>query len=575
MQWSREGIAGMGWGRAARLSQSGGLLGRPDGLPHATGRPLRAAAGVIGLAGLAWLLANLPLFWAAAAVAAGSGGLLLLRFPHLAWPGLALVLPFASAVKRGPVSAADVMLGAAVLLWFVDGARKGRLRLNTGLLPALVVIYLLALLLSFPNAIDLQEAVEGVIKWLQMLVAVLLIQEALTTRQVRWLVWGLLAGGVLQAMLGIYQFVFRIGPPNFLLLDRFMRAAGTFGQPNPFAGYLGLTLPVAVSLFLMNLSSIAGRPSTGLRQAFAGTVLYGGAAAVIGAGLAASWSRGGWLGAAAGVGVVLFLQGGPLVKGAALAGVGTVMLLGPLAYRYIPSSLTDRLADLPAYLGTGMWEVVQQPVTDGNFSVIERLAHWIAALRMWEMSPWLGVGPGNYAAVYPQVRLDRWEDPLGHAHNTYLNVLAENGLVGIIAYLALWTGVVIWLICMRGRVLRRGRKQVDGQRSSQLPSVEQMPSMAWTAAVLSGVLGVIVHLSVHHVFDNLFVQGMYLHVAFWLGAAVALVNGRRTGKVDAVPDSNFGAGGRDVNNLQEIREHTALHPAQGRSGKIFKKRSAF
>ncbi len=515
----------MGWVGAARLNLSGGFLGRPDGLPHATGRPVRTAAGVIGFAGLAWLLANLPLFWSAAAVAAGGGGLLLLRFPHLAWLGLALALPFASAVKRGPVSLADVMLGAAVLLWFVDGARKGRLRLNTGLLPSLIVVYLLALLFSFPNAIDLQEAVEGVIKWLQMLVAILLIQEALTTRQVRWLVWGLLAGGVLQAMLGIYQFVFRIGPPNFLLLDRFMRAAGTFGQPNPFAGYLGLTWPVAASLFLMSFSSMVGRPSTGLRQVLAGTVLYGGAAAVIGAGLGASWSRGGWLGAAAGVGVVVFLQGGPLVKGAALAGAGAVVLLGPLTYRYIPSSLTDRLADLPAYLGTGMWEVVQQQVTDSNFSVIERLAHWIAALRMWETSPWLGVGPGNYAAVYPQVRLDRWEDPLGHAHNTYLNVLAENGLVGIIAYLALWTGVVVWLVCMRGRVLRRGRKQVDGHFRSQSLGFAPMPSLAWTAAVLSGVLGVIVHLSVHHVFDNLYVQGIYLHVALWLGAAVALMRG--------------------------------------------------
>ncbi|MDE0197562.1 MAG: O-antigen ligase family protein [Caldilineaceae bacterium] len=513
----------MGWGGAARLSLSGGFFGRPDGLPHATGRPAATAAGVIGLAGLAWLLSNLPLFWAAAAVAAGGGGLLLLRFPHLAWPGLAVALPFASAVKRGPVSLSDVMLGAAVLLWFVEGARKGRLRLNTGLLPSLFVVYLLALLLSVPKAIDLQEAVEGVIKWLQMLVAVLLIQEALTTRQVRWLVWGLLAGGVLQAMLGIYQFVFRIGPPNFILLDRFMRAAGTFGQPNPFAGYLGLTLPVAASLFLMSLSSITRRVSTGLRQVLTGTILYGGAAAVIGAGLLASWSRGGWLGAAAGVSVVLFLQGGPLVKGATLAGAGAVMLLGPLTYRYLPGSLTDRLADLPTYLGSGMWEVVQQQVTDSNFSVIERMAHWIAALRMWETSPWLGVGPGNYAAVYPQVRLERWEDPLGHAHNTYLNVLAENGLIGIIAYLAMWTGVVVWLICVRRRVLQRGRKQVDGQYSSQSLGVAPMPSFPWTAAVLSGVLGVIVHLSVHHVFDNLYVQGIYLHVALWLGAAVALM----------------------------------------------------
>ena len=554
----------MGWGRTIRLPQRSGLPGRPNGLPYASGRQIRTAAAVFGLAGLVWLLAEPPLLWSTAAVAAGGAGLLLLRFPHLIWPGLAVALPFASALKRGPLSLADFMLTTAVLLWFVDGVRKGRLRLNSGLLPLLFIVYLLALLLSFPNAIDLQEAIEGVIKWLQMLVAILLIQEALSPRQVRWLVWGLLAGGMLQAMLGIYQFVFRIGPPHFLLLDRFMRAAGTFGQPNPFAGYLGLTLPVAVSLFLLNLASIVRRPSTGLRQVLAGTALYGGAAAIIGVGLLASWSRGGWLGAAAGIAVVLLIQGGPVVKGAALAGAGAVMLLGPLTYRYIPSSLTDRLAGLPIYLGSGMWEVVQQPVTDSNFSIIERLAHWIAALRMWEMSPWLGVGPGNYAAVYPQVRLDRWEDPLGHAHNTYLNVLAENGLIGILAYLALWTGVVIWLFCMRRRILLGKWEMVDRQRSPASSSATPLPSSAWNAALLIGVLGVVVHLSVHHLFDNLFVQGMYLHVALWLGAAVALVNSGPNGNAEAVSsvvlkpvDAAQEAGKGNRNNLLRGRTRVA------------------
>ncbi len=524
----------MGCGRTAGRPLSGGLPSHPNGLPYQFGRQVRVAVAVVGLAVLAWLLAELPLLWSAAAVAVCGGSLLLLRFPHLIWPGLAVALPFASSLKRGPLSLADLMLGAAVLLWFVEGVRKNRLRLNSGLLPALFTVYLAALLFSLPQAIDLQEALEGVIKWLQMLVIVLLVQEALSPRQARWLVWGLLAGGVLQAILGIYQFIFRIGPPNFLLLDRFMRAAGTFGQPNPFAGYLGLTLPVAVSLFLVSISSFLSRSGGSMRQLSIGTVAYGGAAAIIGAGLLASWSRGGWLGAAAGAGIVLYFQGGPIVKWAALAVAGAVMLLGPLTYQYIPSSVTDRVADLPTYLGSGMWEVVQQQVTDSNFSIIERLAHWIAAIRMWEMSPWLGVGPGNYAAVYPQVRLARWEDPLGHAHNTYLNVLAENGLIGFFAYLALWTGVVIWLLRMRRQILRRRWERVDPGRGQLPASPAPLCRSTWNAALLAGVLGVVIHLSVHQLFDNLFVQGIYLHVALWLGVAVALARGGRSGNAAAL-----------------------------------------
>ena len=60
-----------------------------------------------------------------------------------------------------------------------------------------------------------------------------------------WLALGLLTGGALQGLLGIYQFLFGVGPEGFLLFGRYMRAHGTFLQPNPYGGYLGLLLPLA------------------------------------------------------------------------------------------------------------------------------------------------------------------------------------------------------------------------------------------------------------------------------------------------------------------------------------------
>ncbi len=521
----------MGSIRTARLSPNGAEFTRAPNLTGVVALRARQAVGILALLALAFLLARLPLHWAAASVAAGAAGFLLLRFPWLIWPGLAVALPFASGVDFGPLSMADGLLAAAVAVWFVNGVRCNRLRLNVGFVPSLVLFFVLALLLSFHNAINLQKAVEGVIKWLEMLLIILLVQEAVPRGRVRWLVWGLLAGGALQAGLGIYQFVFRIGPPNFLLLDRFMRAAGTFGQPNPFAGYLGLTLPVATALFLNALSSFFMRSPTRESEpqdkpaalgmpAWAGSLAaivgYGGAAAVIGLGLLASWSRGGWLGAAASLAVVLLFQIGRKIATAALAALAVLLAAGSALARFIPTSLTDRLADLPAYVGLGMWDVVRQPVTNSNFSVIERLAHWIAALRMWELSPWIGVGPGNYAAVYPQVRLPRWEEPLGHAHNIYLNVLAENGLFGLFAYLVMWGGVVGWLVYQR-RQMRKGMAGVPLLRN-RMP----LQPALWNVALLLGILGIVVHLSVHHFFDYLYVQGIYLHLALWLASAVAL-----------------------------------------------------
>ncbi len=455
---------------------------------------------------LAWLLAALPLSLAALLLGGVGGGLLLLRLPWLVWPGIALLLPVTSGLKAGPLSVTDLLLAGAIALWFADGVRQRSLRLDFSPLAAWIAPYLAVLLLSSYTAVNLTEAASEVIKWTELLLVVWLVGQTLTPGQSRWLVLALLVGGAAQGALGVYQFLFRIGPDAFVLLGRFMRAAGSFHQPNPYAGYLGLTLPVAVSLALWGWQRLADFviPGRERSKALAWALLYTGLAGVIGAGLLASWSRGGWLGAAAGVGLVVLARSRRMLM-AGLAFLVALLLwgaMGGLSPAMLPAPITERLVDVPAYLGVGIEQIVAQPVTDENFSVIERLAHWLAAERMWETAPWLGVGPGNYAAVYPEVRLPLWEDALGHAHNIYLNVLAETGLIGLAAYLLMWTGIVGWL----------------WQRTRQ----ERLGS--WEQALLVGVLGVVAHLTVHQLFDNLYVQGIQLHAALWLGAAVAIAN---------------------------------------------------
>lgn len=483
---------------------SSNLLARPQLNTGAIGR---LGLSSLALLLLAWLLATLPLSLAALLVGCAAGGLLLLRHPWLVWPGIALLLPFTSGLKSGPLSVTDLLLAGAVALWFVDGVRRRSLRLEFSPVAAWIAPYLAALLLSTYAAVDLTEATREVIKWVELLLVVWLVGQTLTPGQSRWLVLALLVGGALQGLLGVYQFLFRIGPEHFVLLGRFMRAAGSFHQPNPYAGYLGLTLPVAVSLALWGWQRVGGLPIRPTIWA----LLYSGLAGVISAGLLASWSRGGWLGAIAGVGLVVVLRSRRMLL-ASLTGLLLLLLMGAMGGlnpSWMPASISERVADIPAYLGVGISEIVAQPVNDENFSVIERLAHWLAAQRMWEMAPWLGVGPGNYATVYPDVRLPLWEDALGHAHNIYLNVLAETGLIGLAAYLLMWGGIVGWL-------WRQSRRS---------------PSASWERALGVGVLGVVAHLSVHHLFDNLYVQGIQLQIALWLGVAAALrspAKGKRT-----------------------------------------------
>ncbi len=172
----------------------------------------------------------------------------------------------------------------------------------------------------------------------------------------------------------------------------------------------------------------------------------------------------------------------------ALACLLAVLLGG---FQLLPRPLTQRFADVAPYLG--IFDVRGVKVTDENYALVERMAHWQAAWGMFSDRPWLGVGIGNYEPVYPAYALPGWEEPLGHAHNYYLNIAAEAGLVGLAAYLVLW-----------GAAFREAWRTVRRTEG-------------YWRGVAVGIFGALVHLSVHNLFDNLYVHNMYVHVAILLG----------------------------------------------------------
>jgi O-antigen ligase len=162
----------------------------------------------------------------------------------------------------------------------------------------------------------------------------------------------------------------------------------------------------------------------------------------------------------------------------------------------VPDIVAERFATVGDYFG--FEDVRGVRANDDNFAIVERRAHWQAALSMFEDSPWLGVGFGNYAVAYPKYSLPKWDDPLGHAHNYYLNVLAEAGILGLVTFLILW-GAIFWQ-AWRGVRTARG----------------------WAIGVAAGVFGVLVALSIHNFFDNLFVHAMYIQVGLTLGLVPVL-----------------------------------------------------
>lgn len=462
---------------------------------------LRAAnpltlALVLAVLGVAMIAARAPLMLGVVLVAGVAVSLAVLARPWLGLLAVALTAPFA-AVRPLPISApvdgADLVLGLLLLavamqiaarrasLWPSLRAEAGRRA--TLAWPLCVLIGMMAA--SLLPAPSYRDGLPELFKWMQVLALYLVTVAVLPRRGVVVLAAALLLAASAQALLGLVQFWTRQGPEAFLLMGRWMRAAGTFRQPNPYAGYLGLLAPLAVSLALWAWTV---RTNALVRMATLA------AAALISAGLVVSWSRGAWLAFAAALAVTLLAHAR---KAAPLAAVGLALAgLILVVFNLLPASIASRLGELREFFG--LVDTTRVTVTDANFSVLERLAHWQAALRMWNDHLWLGVGIGNYAAVYDAYHLPRWYEALGHAHNVYLNFAAETGLLGLLAYLFFWLAALAHAL-----------------RAAMSPD-------RFRAALAAGVLGALVHATVHNLFDNLWVQHIYLTLALLLALLVVL-----------------------------------------------------
>ena len=89
--------------------------------------------------------------------------------------------------------------------------------------------------------------------------------------------------------------------------------------------------------------------------------------------------------------------------------------------------------------------VAEEPRSDASPALppIPRAELWGAALRMFRDHPVFGVGPDNFRHVYgTYLGLPRWDDRV-HANNLYLELLADLGALGFVAFGLLVTPTVV------------------------------------------------------------------------------------------------------------------------------------
>lgn len=468
------------------------------------------AAAVAGL-----VIIALPLPVAAALIAIPAVLLLVVVYPLLGL-GLALLLgPLGAleAIVFGPalLDSGQIALLLTIAAWVGSGLARRRLTIPATAINIPWLLFVAIVAISLIDAYSISLGMVELLKWLEIGLIVWLIVDFAGDESrrpsgypavVRLVLGMLLLSGVVQALIGIWQFGLRgTGPEHFIVLERFYRAYGTFEQPNPFGGYMNLTAFLALGLLL---GMVMARLGVGKRQSLPETFTPAGvwlvmalsAAAVCVLAVILSWSRGAWLGFLMGAAVLAVFSTRHIRRGLAIAGLAAVLLIGSLSV-----GISAGVGPAQAVVGRldgfldefTLGDVRGVDINDANFSVLERLAHWQAAVGMARDDLWTGVGFGNYGAAYADYDLINFPDPLGHAHNYYLNLLAEVGVPGLAAY------VLFWLVVI-GQSVRLARR------------------LAWPErGVVVGLLAAWVALAVHHLVDKLYVNNIYIHLGAMLG----------------------------------------------------------
>ena len=292
------------------------------------------------------------------------------------------------------------------------------------------------------------------------------------------LAWGLVALAALLCFYGAWQFA--SASNSVWGLDRddgyLHRASGSYANPNHFAGLLELLIPFTLA------SVIAGRMKPLTR------ILLGYCALVLLAGLALTFSRGGWVAGAAGVVFVTIQLARHRDYRWVSLGCLLLVLLGGAMVARRSSVMQHRVADAQAF---------------NNQTRNSRPHIWRAAVGMWRDHPWLGVGPAHFNERFKQYRTQWAHGDPERAHNDYLNALADWGIAG--------TAIVAvpWLLLAYGvqrtlRQVRRNPGDLEVKRSGRY-------------AFVLGTTGGLVALLTHSFADfNLHIPGNALVAITWM-----------------------------------------------------------
>ena len=323
-----------------------------------------------------------------------------------------------------------------------------------------------------------------------LVVALIALEFSASQSSRRVVLAALVASGGFQAIYGLAEY-FSNRQHIFGYAKKYYTdvATGTFINRNHFAGYLEMTLPLAIALAAMSIaqlrstrgSSVAERMErvTGRRMFNASLLMV--LALTMATALVCSRSRMGIVSitlALLTIGLVLAWRG----RGKAFA-AAAVMVVGATLVIFSQGGAADPLiarfmSSFEGFGGSlGRWQI------------------WSQVAVMAGAFPILGLGMGVFPYVFPAFRRTGEGFAVAHAHNDYLEMAAEVGVIG--CALVLLGAVLVLRSVMRRNIDRHpanplGYAALAGVLAIGFHSLTDfnlaIPSNALTLAVLIGVV---------------------------------------------------------------------------------------
>jgi len=323
---------------------------------------------------------------------------------------------------------AGLLLIVSWLATITVGENRNRRLLESNGLLFLLLLFVLWVGISPLWAVDPGEAVGALTRYAPNAALFLVVYAAVRTRtQALWLTGALLLGSVLAALYGVAVPV---------EADVEGRLSGSFGNANDTATALAIGVALAGGLAF----ALRGRPWL----QFGATL----GVPLCTVALFLTVSRGGI------VALIAVLVAGVLAAGSRRGPVTVAVVLSAIAAIVYFSSFADSRARehlLAPDGGTGRTDI------------------WKVGWRMVEANPVLGVGAGNFAGSSVHyllepgaiARPDFIVDDPKVAHNTYLEVLAELGVVGLTLFLAIVFAAVAALVRAARTFAAVGDRELD------------------------------------------------------------------------------------------------------------------